>query len=242
MKKKNIGKGLSDVLLKTVSSLIYKPKISSGNIHNFVRSPLLPSNKYIYDMVNEAYDKKAKKEVDSFELVAETDTLKFYKKNNVIVVSVRGTASVSDLLADLSSIIKMVDKSNRYNQDLNDIKEFQKNYPLDEYHYFFVGHSLAGMLIDLFLKNKLGEAGFSYNPAIYDYSNNNHFRVYSSSDEILYKLFSAKDASNVEVRKTPKKGFLQTLASFTIGNLPISLKLHLLNADSIRGGGRLIFS
>jgi hypothetical protein len=241
MKNKNIGKGLSDVLLKTVSSLIYKPKVSSGYKHNFVRSELLPSNKYIYEMVNEAYDKKAKKEIDSFDLVAETNTLKFYKKNNVIVVSVRGTANVSDLLADLSSIVKMVDKSNRYKQDENDIKEFQKNYPQSEYIYFFVGHSLAGMLIDLFLKNKLGEAGFSYNPAILDYSNDNHYRIYSSSDEILYKLFSAKDASNVEVRKTPKKGFLQTLASFTLGNLPTSLKLHLLNTDSIKGG-RIMFS
>jgi hypothetical protein len=120
-------------------------------------------------------------------------------------------------------------------------EEFQKNYPQSEYIYFFVGHSLAGMLIDLFLKNKLGEAGFSYNPAILDYSNDNHYRIYSSSDEILYKLFSAKDASNVEVRKTPKKGFLQTLASFTLGNLPTSLKLHLLNTDSIKGG-RIMFS
>jgi hypothetical protein len=240
--KKKRGSGLTESIVSGFSSAVFKPKVSGHNIHNFKRDSRIPSNKILYDMENEAYSKLPKMTVDGFVLIANSDTLKFYLKDNIIIVAIRGTADFKDIKSDLMSIYGNVKGSSRYKTDLNDIKEFQQQYPPTEYNYFTVSHSLGGMITDLFLADKsLGIIeGISYNPAVETQFMNNdgNLRIYSSSDEIIYNLMG-KYASNTEVRKPKNNSIIKKILKNTVGDPITALKLHLLSTPTLVGGSLL---
>lgn len=240
--KKKRGSGLTESIVNSVSSAVFKPKTSGHNIHNFKRDSRIPSNKILYDMENESYSKSPKMTVDGFMLIANSDTLKFYLKGNTIIVAIRGTADFKDLKSDLMSIYGNVKGSSRYKTDLNDIKEFQQQYPPTEYNYFTVSHSLGGMITDLFLADKsLGIIeSISYNPAVETQfmNNSNHYRIYSGESEIIYNLMG-KYASNSELRKPKNNSIIKKILKHTVGDPITALKLHLLSTPTLVGGSLL---
>ena len=124
------------------------------------------------------------------------------RKNNVIIIGLRGTAftDINDISADLGIVKTFVEDANtarsvrnsqRYINDVKTIKDFQSK-PARFYNtvYYAVGHSLSGAMIDELLDDGLVKSAVSFNPAIervnFAKDNNNH-RVYLSCD-VLYNL------------------------------------------------------
>ena len=163
----------------------------------------------LLDIAKESYKKGATKKIGDAELVKETDTLKFYKKDNEIIIGVRGTKDFSDMITDLTlgaGSKAFLRATPRLRGDVAEIKEFQKQYPPSEYHYSGVGHSLGGALIDEFINQNLISEGRSYNPAVhradlYTPSTKNR-RIYNERDP-LYFLGSVAGFTkqNTEVRE-----------------------------------------
>jgi hypothetical protein len=164
----------------------------------------------LLDIAKESYKKGAAKKIGDAELVKETDTLKFYKKGNEIIIGVRGTKDLSDAVASLSLGARskaFLQVMPRLRGDIAEIREFQKQYPPSAYHYSGVGHSLGGALIDEFVSQNLISEGQSYNPAVhradlYEATNKNR-RIYTEGDP-LYSLGSlvGQTKYNTEVRES----------------------------------------
>jgi hypothetical protein len=164
----------------------------------------------LLEIAKESYKKGAMKKIGDAELVKETDTLKFYKKDNEIIIGVRGTKDFSDAVTSLSlgAESKAVLRATpRLRNDITEIKEFQKQYPPSTYHYSGVGHSLGGALIDELIDQNLISEGRSYNPAVhradlYKPTDKNR-RVYNEGDP-LYALGSlvGQTKYNTDVRES----------------------------------------
>lgn len=166
-------------------------------------SSRMPPEKVLAEMADKSY-KSSGREVDGYELLKQTTTLSFYKKNDTIIIVFRGTdvKDYSDLVADLSIALNNLDKSNRYKTDLEEIKKFQQEYPPSKYYYIGVAHSLGGGLVDEFINNGMLREGLSFNPAVQkkDYEKDNkHRRIYLSNDP-LYKIVGSFSKFH-EVRK-----------------------------------------
>lgn len=122
-----------------------------------------------------------------------------------IVIGIRGTYDVRDLMADTAFLTNKIQETERFKDDQRAIGRLQGAYPPSVYSYYGVGHSLGGGILDQFIKLGTIKEGRSYNPAIQfddvgnvDLANKNH-RVYNDQDA-LYKIFG-KNAPNAEVRK-----------------------------------------
>lgn len=166
-------------------------------------SSRMPPEKVLADMCDKSYNSSGR-EVDGYELLKQTNTLSFYKKNDTIFIVFRGTnvKDYGDLVADLSIALNNLDKSARYKADYEEIKKFQQEYPPSKYYYIGVGHSLGGALVDEFINNGMLKEGLSFNPAVQkkDYNKDNkHRRIYLSNDP-LYKIVGSFSKYH-EVRK-----------------------------------------
>lgn len=164
----------------------------------------------LLQIAKQTYKKGAEKKVGDAELVKETDTLKFYKKGNEIIIGVRGTQDLGDVITDLTlgaSSKAYLRATPRLRDDVAEIKRFQQQYPTSEYHYSGVGHSLGGALVDELIDQNLISEGRSYNAAVhradlYKKSLKNT-RVYNEMDP-LYLIGTAAGLSryNTDVRKS----------------------------------------
>jgi hypothetical protein len=166
----------------------------------------IPDKAILKDMADASYQNDYSNSIDGFNLVEQTDTLKFFKSINepFIVVSVRGTADFQDLQAWIPSALNNIQTTERYNIDTAELLNFQQQNPTTAYTYYAVGHSLAGVIIDKWLKNGYITEARTYNPAISyadirDDSINN-YRVYSDGDP-LYNIMGRFASGRKEVRK-----------------------------------------
>ena len=162
-----------------------------------------PSNDIFQKIAVESYAKEPKKNVDGWELVSFTPTLKFYRKGSDIVVGVRGTADARDTSADLSLAYNGLTSTDRFKEDVGVLKQFQNQYP--DIEYYGVGHSLGGAVLDELIKLNLIKSGISYNPAVQPQNFRadipNH-RIYEEGDA-LYALSGMFLKNKPEVRKKP---------------------------------------
>ena len=166
----------------------------------------IPDKSILKDMADASYQNDYSNSIDGFNLVEQTDTLKFFKSNNepFIVVSVRGTADFQDFQAWIPSALNNIQNTERYKIDTAELLNFQQQNPITAYTYYAVGHSLSGVIIDNWLKNGFITEARTYNPAIsyadiMDDSINN-YRVYSDGDP-LYHIMGRFASGRKEVRK-----------------------------------------
>ena len=203
----------------------------------FVRDKRMPNNFIMWKIASEAYNKKPKDNIDGWELLCATDTLKFYWKNKVVVCGIRGTASQTDIKADLKIALGNLDKSPRFKKDLEDFKSCMvdvKKFGVDV--VFGASHSLGSAICDLFISKGLIEQGVSYNGAIEKkfMGSNKNYRIYLNEDEVLYQTMGKyANAESREVReKSPLKKAISEAGD--VGKLGVSLQSHLL--DNFQGG------
>lgn len=236
------GEGVLDWLTKKVGeSGLFKSKdaanASTGVVNNQIKASFPADTKTLYEMNRNAYANKCVS-VGDWECVSGTKLVQFYKKANNIIIAVRGTASVSDLMADIRITFQNVQGSARFKEDVQAIQAFQQQYPQSQYNYYFTGHSLGGALIDEFLKMGLGISAISFNPAVQKefYSSANHHRIYNTQDP-LYDLMG-KHVPSAEVRdyKGPEQSTFDKILSYVpvIGDASKALKGHSL--DNYIGG------
>jgi hypothetical protein len=153
-------------------------------------------------MARSAYPGNTRPTVGQFKLFFSTPTLKFYYKDQTIVVAVRGTFDAADGAADALLIVGKLNESERYKRDLKTIEDVQRRYPTSEFRYIGVGHSLGGAIIDRFLRLGLLNNALSYNPAPEPQElggNPLHRRVYHADDPIY--TIAGRFIPNVEVRR-----------------------------------------
>lgn len=199
----------------------------------------------LLEIAKESYKKGASKKIGDAELVKETDTLKFYKKDNEIIIGVRGTKDFSDAVTSLSlgAESKAVLRATpRLRNDIAEIKEFQKQYPPSTYHYSGVGHSLGGALIDELIDQNLISEGRSYNPAVhradlYKPTDKNR-RVYAEGDP-LYSLGSlvGQTKYNTDVRMRDSKPLTAHATPSTLPEVYSEmLRQHTIANPALKGG------
>lgn len=141
-------------------------------------------------MAQSAYTGQTLPKVGDFELFRATPTLKFYRHQNVIIVSVRGTSDARDFAAWPNVAMGTVDRTERFQADVQTLLEVQKEYPPSQYHYVGVGHSLGGAILDRFLRMGLIQNCLSYNAAVEPQElggNPRHRRIYNRADP-LYQI------------------------------------------------------
>jgi len=175
----------------------------------------MPPRSTMQKIAEASYDPQPQANIDLFQLMHSTPTLKFYRHGSTIVVGIRGTlpTDVEDLKADALIPISLLETSPRYKNDLATLQQFQQQYPMTQYAYYGAAHSLGGAILDGFLKANRIKSGISYNPAVQpmDYKTvlANH-RIYNESDP-LYK-FMGRHTVNPEVRPaSPLHSLLQAI-------------------------------
>jgi hypothetical protein len=201
----------------------------------------IPDKAVLKQMADASYQNNFSDNIDGFNLVEQTDTLKFFQSTSqpIIVVAVRGTADFQDFQAWVPSAINNIQNTERYKIDTVDLMKFQGTYPQTAYTYYAVGHSLAGAIIDNWLKNGYITEARTYNPAVsYTDLNNeniNNYRVYSNGDP-LYNIMGRFAKGKKEVR------------DYTVPNVrwwnvkDRILKQHTLQNPIFKGGNILLQS
>jgi hypothetical protein len=228
------GEGVLDWLTKKVgqSSLFKDTSSTKPTVGNTQIKASFPTDtKTLYQMNQNAYDNRCTN-VGDWKCLSGTKTIQFYLKGNVVIVVVRGTANIQDLLADIKIAIQNVRESARYKEDVATIRSFQAQYPLGQYNYYFTGHSLGGALIDEYLKNGMVTSAISFNPAVQKefYNSANHHRIYNTQDP-LYDLMG-RHVPTAEVRpfKGKEPSFFERFLEYVpvVGDASKALKGHSL--------------
>ena len=197
---------------------------------NFTLNEDFPPLKIIYQVIHNSYIIHNKdKVIYNFNLIYSTNTLVFYKKDNIIIVGIRGTADARDVRADLLLPLGLLNKTERYIEDLNVMKKMHQDYDYNKNIFYGVSHSLGGTIIDRFLKESLLTQAISFNPAVEKgfFNNTNNKRIYIESDP-LYKTMG-KYANNIEVIKKPNKMLNKTLSNSAI----INFKSNVLSSHAL---------
>ena len=183
-------------------------------------------------IVQSAYQGKTLLEVGGFKLLFSLPTIKFYIKDQVIIVSIRGTADSTDVASWPNVAIGTLDRTSRYQTDLQALLECQKYYPQSEYYYVGAGHSLGAAIMDRFLQMGLLSQGLSYNGAVepqFVYNNPKHRRIYNAADP-LYNIVG-RFIPGVEVRPISIATGLASL----LNPFYASYRAHMLS--NFEGGG-----
>lgn len=228
---------VSDVLFKPADqdpADVNEPSVSK-TIENFRSGPGMPDTKTLYQMNKAAYANSST-DVGDWQLVKNTPTLQFFKKDNTIVIAVRGTADKVDVIADINIGLQNLANNNRYLTDVREITNFQTLYPTISYNYYLTGHSLGGAICDLLLKDGLAQQAVTFNPAVQKefYNSTTNRRIYNDDDPLFRMM--GKYTSNKEVRTRTNQGELEKLLGNQsyAGQAYTALKAH--SIDNFVGG------
>ena len=203
---------------------------------------ILPERSVLHQMSKAAYSSNPARLIDGFKLIDSTPTLKFYLLDKTIVVAIRGTVPTDkdDVKADASIPLNQLKNTARYQKDMSTLLDVMKRYPVSEYTYYGVGHSLGGAILDMFINEGWIKNGVSYNPAVQpkDFNKTSNQRIYQSGDP-LYNVMG-RFASNVEVRQPKKKTALDVLISKVpyVGTILDAYKNHQLSNFEGGAGNR----
>ena len=161
-----------------------------------------------FNLSRSMYNQQQAIELPDFGLIQDNTSLRFYLKDDedVILVGIRGTdvKSWTDLytwaVIGAKQDFRM---TTRFQDDLQKLLVFQKQYPMTEYYYVGVGSSLAGSIADRFLDMGLMDEAITYNPSIekkYILNGNIHnHRVYLDTDPLF--MLMGQYSPNTEIRK-----------------------------------------
>ena len=213
---------LNKGLLTNAVNTLFKRKEDYSHIHNYYPSNAFPSYKKLLKLISRMWDIPKLK---GFKLIKKYNKLCFYQSNDnpkIILVGIKDTdpKSVNDLYTAICNTIIKIDLRtfDRYTNDLKDLMEFQKNYPINEYYYIATGISIAGAISDLFLEEGYIDEAITFNAVIEDrfISNPNikNYRIYL--DEDVFYLGMGKFAPNTKVysMNTDKTQFINPVDEF----------------------------
>jgi len=224
------GDGVGRDLVKTFSYLLYKPK---GWKAPRVVTPYpeeMPPKSTLAQMVEASYEpaQKAPEEIDGWELIKSTSTLKFYKKDKIIIVAIRGTADATDLRADFNIAFNTLRTTKRYNNDVKIMSDVYKEYSKEGVDFYGVSHSLGGSLADAFIKDGYIKRAVSYNPAVEksELESEKNYRIYMENDPLFNTMGQYSKIG--EIRKQNRVSRLDSVASVQ------SIKAHLMS--NFKGG------
>ena len=184
--KKNINKGF----ITNSISLLFRTKENYSHIHTHVPSESFPSYKILLKLVSEIDNSP---ELKGFKLLKRYNKLIFYqniknKKNILLGIKETYVCSINDLTTAAQNIFFKTDlkKLKRYQIDLKNMIEFQKDYPTSEYYYMATGASITGAVIDLFLEGGYIKEAITFNPVVekrfMNRSDINNYRIYLNED------------------------------------------------------------
>jgi hypothetical protein len=171
-----------------------------------------PIPRTVYQQVaQQSYENLPQQTIGGFELIHSTPTIKFYKKDNVILVGIRGTLTQADWTdANARIAVNQLENSQRFQEDLKELLKVQAIYPPSEFVYYGAGHSLGGAMLDGFLQMGLIQSGVSYNPAIQPKNFKNtdiqNERIFAENDP-LYNLSKPFLEKKPEVRPANRDAF-----------------------------------
>ena len=217
--KKEANKGL----VTNVISTVYKKKENYSNVHTHVPSDLCPSYKILLKLISEMWDNPTLK---GFKLLKNCNKLRFYQNienPKIILVGIQDTdfTSAYDIytICIRTVILRQdVKKLKQYSDNVKDIIDFQKKYPVNDYYYIGTGLSIAGAISDLFLEYGYLHEAVTFNGVIEDRFLNNtsikNYRIYLDED-ICYLAFG-QYACNTKVYATNrlKKIFINPIKEF----------------------------
>jgi len=176
-----------------------------------------------FDVARSAYKPIAENTIKEWNLIQETPTLKLYENpfDRKVLVAIRGTnpTDVKDLYADILIPFNGVKNSNRYKEDAEQVRRWHYMYP--SHHWYGVGHSLGGSILDALIDDGLLEKGLSYNPAVepqHSQSTKNT-RIYKEGDP-LYGIMG-KNAKVSQVKKSKGRSVLGKVYDYTAGLSPL---------------------
>ena len=154
--------------------------------------------------------------IDGWELFHQTPSLKFYRKDGDVIVSVRGSQTLSDWTNSNTKLFSnKVREGKRYKEDRATLEEMRPFAPV----MYGVGHSLGGALVDEFIKDGLFEEGVSFNPAVQPENWNNeelakkHVRVYYEGDPV-YEVMGKYTTGAQLVKARPDDWIVQYAVQF----------------------------
>jgi hypothetical protein len=215
-----------------------------NQIYGYSGSGNRPDKSILQQISESAYSDNPASQIGNFKLFKHTKTLKFYIDENdkTIIVGIRGTkpTDFGDIKADLSIPFGRLNKSNRFQEDLDVLKNVQSQYPPSVYDYYGTGHSLGGALLDEFLEMGLLKSGRSYNPAVQP----KHFkdqefqpeneRVYAENDPLL--ALGKEFIPEYELRPERNKTYFEKMVTRVpyLGKIYNYLSGHKL--EQFRGG------
>ena len=214
---------------------VYKQKETYSHVHTYVPSELVPSYKILLKLVSEMWNTPTLK---GFKLLKKYDKLHFYQNlenPKIILVGIQDTdfTSLHDIytICIRTAVLRgNVAKLKRYKQDLKDIIEFQKKYPVNEYYYIGTGTSIAGCISDLFLEADYLHETITFNPLIETHfmkrSDIKNYRIYL--DEDICYLACGQYACNTKVYSInhDKKTFINPIKEYKY-----LYHLHTLNRE-----------
>jgi hypothetical protein len=192
-------------------------------------------------------------DIDGFELLENHPTIRFYGKENEIVVAIRGTQGSlvdEDWRANYTLATGYIRSTDRFKKDLKILEAFEKKYPKDEYKYYGVAHSLGGALLDQFIELGFIKQGVSYNPAVNVSDLGKHLpvkRIYIDKDP-LYNIFGRLLTDTPEVRKGEPDSLWLQLGKWAGGvtglasHISSYLKNHKISDPIFEGGSTLAVS
>jgi hypothetical protein len=160
-----------------------------------------------FNLSRSMYNQQQAIDLPDFDLIEDNTSLRFYLKDDedVIMVGIRGTdvKSWTDLytwaVIGANQDFRM---TTRFQDDLQKLLVFQKEYPMTQYYYVGVGSSLAGSIADRFLDMGLLDEAITYNPSIekkyvLDGDIHNH-RIFLDTDPLF--ILMGQYSPNTEIR------------------------------------------
>lgn len=189
-----------------------------------------------------SYDTKAPPVIGELRLIMDTPTIDAYQAidDNTILIAVRGTYSVGDVMADATLGANALRFSPRYRQDLNAVQELLKQRPPAEFEYYLTGHSLGGAIVRQLKRDfPFFKDAVLYNGAFqpYDLINQQSQSVASRyiNTDPLYNLGGRFFANKIVIppMRQKKQGFFRRFFTFPVR----SIKGHSLeNFAQLYGG------
>jgi hypothetical protein len=170
------------------------------------------TDKKRYLAVDSAYEKRAKPNVNGFDLIFDGETIDAFlnKKTKEIIVGIRGTSNIEDIKADVKLVANRLAQTSRYAKDLIQFKQLVKTYPPSDYKYNLASHSLGGavarqLIRDYpFIKSSLGFNSAKQIKDLNQFEGRN--MDYYINKDALYNTFGRLSKDNKKVFEyKPKK-------------------------------------
>jgi hypothetical protein len=205
-KENNNNNNANKGFFTNIISRMYKQKENYSHIHTHFPSKSVPSYKILLHLISEILDKPKLK---GFKCLKSYNNFHFYQNienPKIILVGIYDTDFTS--LYDVYTICirtamlrGSVEKLKRYKECVNDIIEFQKKYPTNEYYYVGTGLSIAGAISDLLLEQGYLHEAITFNSVIetqfFNRSDIKNYRIYL--DEDICYLAYGQYAPNTKV-------------------------------------------